>query len=180
MAEEKRTEIYVEDWKKYWKSTPYSEQLSNLISRVIEDRKESPISNVVCLAIRSSELSDKDSAFSMLRKEVQQFVLFSQIVSELAVNNPSFLQNVVVQDPSMKAGWRAVFKSHGFRIVEDPAAFDLVGPSTLLVAPFIPVPILAKELNDINYSGEVGMFFGNGESLLRVARQRKTLSTLLC
>jgi hypothetical protein len=104
-------------------------------------------------------------------------VLFSQVVAELATANLSLLGNIVAQDPAMTPEWRALFENHGIPVVEHPAAFELVGANTLLVAPFMGAVFLAMAMKD--HSGEVGMFLGNGDMLREQAIHVSTSALLV-
>ena len=146
-----------------WLATKYKQELSDIIARIISDRKESPISNVVCLAIGGQHDSPNHPS------DVQQFVILLQILTELGAANSSLLNNIVAQDPDMTFEWRAVFKNRGIKVVEDPDAFKLIGPNTLLVAPFMLEDILAERMKD--HSGEVGMYFGNGKWLSKMSHR---------
>lgn len=167
-------------WQQYWNSTSWSRRLEFIVKQVIEDRNASPISNVACLAIGGSKSlpQDRTSVHDFLQ-EMQQFIVFSQIVAQLAAVNPRLLQNVVVQDPMMTHEWRVIFENRGFRVVSSPAAFDLIGPNTLLVAPFLPVvawKILARHLVSKAKLREVRMFMGNGDSALDSAEGSHLMS----
>jgi hypothetical protein len=66
----------------------------------------------------------------------------------------------------MTAGWRALFENHGCQIAEDPAAFKLVGPKTLLYSPWCMTIPLLEGLKEQPF-GEIAMFVGNGKALKR-------------
>jgi len=190
-------EVYMQSWKAYWLSTPYAQELNSLVAQVTEDRKDSPISNVVCLSIGSSRLPSEHVLYLSHRhvryiaryskavqedfllenfnrhhfqRDIEQFVVVEQIIGELAKANPSVSDNLVAQDILMTPEWRTLFETHGFTVVEDPAAFDLVGPNTLLISIGMDGYFLIADWKD--YSGKVGMFFGNGKSLQKGAHHR--------
>jgi hypothetical protein len=193
-------EVYVQSWKAYWLSTPYAQELNNLVARVIEDRKESPISNVVCLSIGGfrlpretilslrhiqygpyAKLQDEatrirnfvDEKFNRHRflRDIQQFVVVEQIVGELAKANPNLLSNLVAQDIHMEPEWRTLFETHGFTVVENPAAFDLVGPNTLLISIGMDGAFFGADWK--GNSGEVECFW---ETEMRHVEQRTNVS----
>lgn len=154
-------EEQIRSFENLWSATEYKQQLLDLLARIITDRKQSPISNVVCLAIGGVPDNLKNP------RDVQQFVVLLQMIVELSAANPSLLDNMVAQDPDMTPEWRAVFAKRGIKVVRDPAAFKLIGPNTLLVAPCMIEDILASEMKD--NSGEVAMYFGNGAWLRGIA-----------
>ena len=122
------------DYRKNWLSSPYALHLAKIISQVIEDRKDSPISNAVLLGVGGAYASIHALGEHCDR---EQFFVFSQICAALATNCPSLLQNIVVQDPQMTPRWRTVFEAYGCKVVEDPEAFSLIGPNTFLFSAWV-------------------------------------------
>ena len=129
-----------------WLSTPYAVQLANLVSQVIEDRKDSPISNAVLLGVGGAY-----HFFGGIgqRRDVQQFVAFSQICALLARACPSMLENIVVQDPNMTPDWKAAFEARGCKVVEDPEAFDHIGQNTFLFSAWVRAEDLFPRLEGL-------------------------------
>ena len=84
-------------FKNYWLSTQYPRQLAAIVTRVIEDRKEDPISIAICLRISGGFFTGGLGA----SWELRQFVVFSQIAAQLAAANPEVLNNLIVQYPAM-------------------------------------------------------------------------------
>ncbi|KAE9370272.1 hypothetical protein N431DRAFT_442123 [Stipitochalara longipes BDJ] len=121
-----KVEQWVLEVKKRWLATPYPKQLAAIISRVIEDRQDEPIYNAICLG-----MSGDYPAW-----EVQQFVVFSQIMAQLATANPDLLNNILFQDPIARPYWKEVVQNHGCQVVETPAAFMEVGKSTFVFSPW--------------------------------------------
>lgn len=96
-------------------------------------------------------------------------MVLSQIVSQLANANQVILDNIFVQDPIMEPDMRALFENHGCKIVENPAAFDLIGTSTLFLSLYVGFDNLMlgrKEKSAINY---LAIFIGNGMDITRGA-----------
>ncbi|CZR50639.1 uncharacterized protein PAC_00513 [Phialocephala subalpina] len=159
-----RVEKAVLTFKKTWLATPYPDQLAAIIARIVEDRNESPISNVVCLGI-----GGEGSSPTRVSLDVQQFVVLSQIIAQLAVANPELLSNIYVQDPLMMPEMKALFLNHGCQVVESPAAFKLVGANTFLISAFVCLEHLFGGLKG-QPTEELAMFMGNGEDLARTVR----------
>jgi hypothetical protein len=68
-------------FKQLWLSTPYPRRLATTVDQIIKDRKGKLISHAVCLAVGGrNEIHD-----------VQQFVVFSQIVAQLCIAWPELL-----------------------------------------------------------------------------------------
>lgn len=139
--------------------------MARIITEVIGDRKDDPISNVVVLGIGSPP---------GIPSEFKQFVVLSQVVAQLASSRPKLLRNMVAQDPLMSPGWKALFENHGFKVVQDPAAFELVNHNSLLVSAYVPWYVLMDRLKD-RPTRELGLFLGNGESFERPARRKHIL-----
>ena len=55
-------EKWVLHFKKQWLATPYPKQLADIISRVIEDRTDESICNVVCLGMTGTSSTARSSA----------------------------------------------------------------------------------------------------------------------
>jgi len=138
-------------WKRVWLNSPYPAQLAEIVARVIENRKESPILNVVCLGIGSMGWGHRD---------YHQLVMLSQVIAQLAVANPAILNNLVAQDPHMGPEMRQLLENHGFQVVEDPAAFRLVGSTTLVFSGWVALETLLDGLKDQPVK-DVPMFIGN-------------------
>jgi len=68
-------------FKRKWLATQYPAQLAAIIDLVIQDRKNSPITNVVTLGMGDNSMYS-----------IQQFVVFSQIVAQLARAYPGLLR----------------------------------------------------------------------------------------
>lgn len=164
-------------FKKFWLSTPYPEQLAAIVARIIEDRKDSPISNAVCLGIggEGSELGEIGGEGF----DVQQFVAFSQIVAQLAVANLDLLNNIYVQDPAMQLSMKALFLNHGCQVVEHPAAFKLVHANTFLVSAFVAMDTVSKELEG-RPTEDLAMFMGNGCEFAKVVKTGQLIQDMPC
>ncbi|KAF8863422.1 hypothetical protein BDZ45DRAFT_738392 [Acephala macrosclerotiorum] len=151
-------------FKKTWLSTPYPEQLAVIVAQIIEDRKENPISNVVCIGIGGG-----GSRNSGVNFDTQQFVVVSQIVAQLAVANPELLGNITFQDVAMQPYMKALFLNHGCQVVEHPAAFKLVNATTFFISAFVRLDTVMKELEG-RPTGELAMFMGNGDQFAAEAK----------
>jgi hypothetical protein len=140
-----------------WLSSPYPSQLASIVARIIEDRKDSPISNAVLLGVAGKPgFSGKGQ-----QRDLQQFLAFSQICAQLATARPSLLDNIIVQDPNMLPEWKAMFESHGCKVVDSPAAFRSIGETTFLFSAWVkPEEALLKGLQDRPVS-ELALFVGN-------------------
>ncbi|KUJ14950.1 uncharacterized protein LY89DRAFT_736008 [Mollisia scopiformis] len=145
-------------WKQEWLATQYPVELQKVVRRIIDDRDAQPISNAVCLGI-SGQQGTQD-------RDLLQFVVFSQIVAQLANANPILLSNIVVQDPQMTPDMRALFLNHGCQIMESPAAFAEVEPNTFLFSPFVEPMYLFLGLKDQSVD-RLALFVGNGADLVR-------------
>jgi hypothetical protein len=151
------TEQLLLDNKAAWLSSRYPSQLASIVARIIEDRKDSPISNAVLLGVAGKPgFSGKGQ-----QRDLQQFLVFSQICAQLATARPSLLGNIVVQDPNMLPEWKAMFENHGCRVVDSPAAFRSIGETTFLFSAWVkPEEALLKGLQDRPVS-ELALFVGN-------------------
>jgi len=140
-------------FKKKWLATPYAKQLAAIISRVIEDRKGDPISNVVCLGMSGDGVN----------REVQQLVVFSQIAAHLATANPDLLNNIVYQDPILdfrNFEWRWMVENHGCKVVKTPVAFKEVRKNTFVFSPYVRPDVLLLGLEDQPVD-QLTLFVGN-------------------
>lgn len=159
-----REEQLILEFKRFWLSTPYPEQVAAIVAQIIEDRRLSPISNVVCFGI----------PMLLGSGDVQQFVLLSQVVAQLAAAHPEIAANLIAQDPEMTPGARRAFENHGFEVVDQPAGSEFVVPNTLLMSPFVGGGHLYTALEN-RPTRELGMFLGNGRSLCTDLESRSTL-----
>lgn len=146
--------------KRRWLATIYPDKLASLVARIIEDRKESPITAAVVLGL-SGEYSGLDTDDVPTDRDCEQFVAFSQILAQMGSAVPGLLNNIFAQDPGMTPEWRALLENHGIIVVEHPAALDRLGPNTVLFCPFVQSRILNTILEDRPIS-ELAMFVGNG------------------
>lgn len=140
-----------------WVSSRYPSQLASIVARIMEDRKDSPISNAVLLGVAGKPgFTGKGQ-----QRDLQQFLAFSQICAQLATAWPSLLDNIVVQDPNMLPEWKAMFENHGCKVVDSPAAFRSIGETTFLFSAWVkPEEALLKGLQDRPVS-ELALFVGN-------------------
>jgi len=136
--------------KKQWLATPYAERLANIISQIIEDRKGEPISNAICLAVSGLNPGI----------EVPQFVIFSQIVAQLATANPALTSNILVQDPKIQPCWMEMVENHGCQVVKTPAAFKEVGKNSFVFCAWPTVINILRGLKGQPVD-ELALFVGN-------------------
>lgn len=66
---------------------------------------------------------------------------------------------------------RDLFIKYGFKIVQNPAAFDLIGPNTCLISPYVRIQILAPLLLGKPIEN-LAMFVGDGGSMLQDAQSK--------
>lgn len=137
--------------KKPWLASPCPAELAALVSHVIENRKDNPITNAVCLGVGGRDLYH----------ERNQFVIFSQVVAQLAIEDPEILSNVYVQDPNLTDEMRAAFENIGGQVVETPTAFELIGADTFLFSAFVYRIVFMYGLNARPVE-EIPSFIGNG------------------
>ncbi|KUJ19509.1 uncharacterized protein LY89DRAFT_773985 [Mollisia scopiformis] len=138
--------------KSKWLASEYPQQVSELVARIIKGRKGEPIPNAVCLGIGGLEGS--------VQREMQQFMIYSQILAQLGAAYPELLNNIVIQDPKMIPAMRALFENHGCRVVEHPEAFELVQANTFFYTAFVLFHHLAEHLKD-RPTAEIGMYLTN-------------------
>ncbi|CZR64433.1 uncharacterized protein PAC_14331 [Phialocephala subalpina] len=116
--------------KRTWLQSDAPRKLAAIVAQIIEDRAAHPVFNIVCLGIGRNRPND-----------LEQIVAFSQMAAQLAIVNPEVLDNIVIQDPEMEPEMKIMFENHKCRVVEDLAAFQLVGTSTFIFAPFVPLHV---------------------------------------
>ncbi|KAL2070309.1 hypothetical protein VTL71DRAFT_13335 [Oculimacula yallundae] len=150
--------------KRRWLKTPFPAQVAAIVQRVIEDRKDRPITHAICLGVGPGPII--------------QFILFSQIVAQLGIAFPGLLKNLTVQDPMMKPEMRAMFINHGCcRVVDNPAAFEpeLLHTNTFLMSCFIGSGNLRRGL-ERSQTKELALFVGDGDEFLSGAEGSYTTS----
>lgn len=146
-------------FKNEWLSTPYAEQLAGIIADIIEDRKDTPISSAICLGIGAIGS----------RIDVQQFVIFSQVVAQLAMANPVILSNIFVQDPDMRESWKEDVHTHRCQIVQHPAAFEVVERDTFIFSPYMGKGFFEAMKN--RPIDDIALFIGDGHSYAKEVGQ---------
>ncbi|KAH7411356.1 hypothetical protein BKA64DRAFT_379504 [Cadophora sp. MPI-SDFR-AT-0126] len=156
-----RDERYLIWIKKKWGNTANARKLAEVLDQITQDRRFSPISNIVCLGIGAGRVD--------LKFDIARFMVVLEIAKQLVIAKPDLLHNLFVQDLEMKPGMRNLFKDYGFRVIDDPVAFDLIGPDTCLISPFVQRAILVPALVSKSID-HLAMFVGNGEELLIEAR----------
>jgi hypothetical protein len=58
-------------------------------------------------------------------------------VAQLAAANSELLNNIVFQGSNMGDDFKVLLQGYGCRVVDDPEAFDLIGPNIFLFSTFI-------------------------------------------
>jgi len=146
----------------YWLSTPYAEELSAIIDRIINDRRDDPISNAICLGISGCP-SDNQQPGSLVweQHDLIQFVIFSQIVAQLSMANPALLGTVVVQDPALEPEWKSMFENRSCRVVEHPVGFTYLSETTFLFSPFVTADVVMRGMRDHLPLGNLALCVGS-------------------
>ncbi|KAE9373221.1 hypothetical protein N431DRAFT_534502 [Stipitochalara longipes BDJ] len=144
-------------YKRLWFTGPYHSQLYEIVSRIIEDRKDSPITHAVLLGVGGGA-----HLFGGIgeKRDLEQFVAFAQICGQLATVCPSLLQNIVVQVPLMPPEWKTALEARGCKVVKDPEAFNFVGANTFLFSAWVEPQYLFPGLEG-QPVGELALFMGN-------------------
>ncbi|KAG4429598.1 hypothetical protein IFR05_014922, partial [Cadophora sp. M221] len=155
-------EIYLLHLKHGWAATPYARTLEDLLRQIALDRQPSPISNIVCLGIGAGS--------NTMAYDLEQFMIVLQIAICLARENPVVLDNLFLQGPCTSLEMRDLFIKYGFKIIETPAAFDLIGSNTCLISPFVPMQILTPLLLG-KAIDNLAMFVGDRESMFKHAKR---------
>jgi hypothetical protein len=78
-------------FKKKWVTSKYPQEVADIVDRILDDpgRKDNPITNAVLLGVGSLWYGRINVS------DLQQFVLFSQIVAHLAVRQPEILSKLI-------------------------------------------------------------------------------------
>lgn len=72
------------DFRKFWNDYKYAEELVAVIARLIEGRRSSPISNIICLGISGANHDDTTGQGKLnKRRTCLQIVMFLQVVGQL-------------------------------------------------------------------------------------------------
>ncbi|PVH80434.1 hypothetical protein DL98DRAFT_204103 [Cadophora sp. DSE1049] len=151
--------------KKRWQKTANARKLAEILDQIIQDRNISPISNLICLGIGAGKVD--------MKFDIARFMVALEIAKHLVIAKPDLLHNLFVQHPEMTPSMRDLFKKYGFRVVDEPAAYDLIGPNTCLISPFVQRDILVPALIGKSID-HLAMFVGNGEEMVIEARKSTT------
>ncbi|KAK0119503.1 hypothetical protein ONS95_010948 [Cadophora gregata] len=152
LPELERNMLYM---KRRWFSSLIPAWLEEIVDFIIKDRKDSPITNFVCLGVGTGDWCS-------------QFLIFSHVVAQLGRFDPSVLGNIYVQDPMMSAEHRSLFINHGCKVVESPTVFEYINANTFLMAASVSTEHLVGGLEGRGVR-ELALFIGNGKGILDTA-----------
>ena len=138
----------------FWESSPCCRHLDGMIREDLP-LASLPLSRCICLGL--------GSVVNGRHSPRHQLAALVWLHSVLRARCPSLSPQIIFQDPAFTPSDIAYLESLGHRVVETPAAFDMIDDTTFLFAPHLERGVYAaavagKKLPALSCSGDVKAF----------------------